>query len=314
MAYSDFAKRCGVIALLVLSAASIFSKSEAMAQGTQDSASVPSARSVQACVSEQVRITGFALAREEGGAGIVMEGYRISQILVSEGDAVTSGQEVLRAVPLNGEDASSGRPATINARASIAGIVTRINARVGMVTGTASTPGPGGQPEPQIRIAANSGIDLLVDVPSPYATKIRAGTAARILIADANEVKGVVRVAVSEVDPVTQLGRARLTIDPASALRPGQFASAVIETSRVCGVSVPRSAVLRQSGVTSVQVVNGSKVETRRVKIDLADDNTVVVREGLAEGEAVIVDAGAAFRTGDRVTPVLIGVDGTRNR
>lgn len=287
----------------------------ALGESTPEGTTVRGVRAGQACLKEQIRITGFALAREESGASLALDGYRISQILVAEGDKVTSGQELLRATLIGGEEgAGQGRPASVSARAPIAGLVTRINARLGMATSATIPSGPGGQPEPQVRIASESGIDLLVDVPSLYATKIRAGTAARILRGDGGEAKGTVRVAVSEVDPATQLGRARITVEPASALRPGQFASAVIETARDCGLSVPRSAVLYQNGITSVQVLNGTRVETRRVRTGLSDDTNIQIRDGLTEGEAVVAEAGAAVRPGDRVTPVLTNRDGSRNR
>ncbi|MFD0937616.1 efflux RND transporter periplasmic adaptor subunit, partial [Methylobacterium trifolii] len=109
----------------------------------------------------------------------------------------------------------------------------------------------------------------------------------------------------------TQLGRARLTIEPPTALRPGQFASAVIETARDCGLSVPRSAVTYQNGLPTVQVLNGTKVETRSIRTGLSDETTVQVREGLAEDEPVVANAGTALRAGDRVTPVITGKVGT---
>ena len=303
--------------LVVLPGLTSFGVSPALAESTPEGTTVIGIRAGQACLKEQIRITGFALAREESGASLAVDGYRISQILVAEGDKVTSGQELLRASTLSGDEtggAAQGRPASISARAPIAGTVTRVNARLGMATSATMPAGPGGMPEPQVRIAADSGIDLLVDVPSLYATKIRTGLVARVIRGDGTEAKGVVRMPVSEVDPATQLGRARLSIEPASALRAGQFASAVIETARDCGLSVPRSAVVFQNGITSVQILNGTKVERRRVRTGLSDENTIQIREGLVEGELVVVDAGTALRPGDRVTPVLSGKDEDRNR
>lgn len=122
------------------------------------------------------------------------------------------------------------------------------------------------------------------------------------------------RVPVSEVDPLTQLGRARLAIDPSSALRPGQFASATIETARDCGLSVPRSAVSYQNGVPTVQVLNGGSVETRSVRTGLFDENTIQIREGLSEGEPVVANAGTSLRSGDRVSPVISDTKGATPR
>jgi multidrug efflux pump subunit AcrA (membrane-fusion protein) len=281
----------------------------AAAAQTSPGVSVPGVRAGSACLTEQVRITGFATPREEGGATLGLDGYRITEILVAEGDKVTANQDLLRAARLDEggppNPVAAQRPPTLTLRAPIAGRIVRINARVGMLTGPGAPNPATGMPDPQVRIAAETGMDLLVDVPSPYAPKIRSGSAARILRDDGDEVKGTVRVPVSEVDPGTQLGRARIAVEPPSALRAGQFASAVIETARDCGLSVPRSAVTYQNGGASVQVFNGSAVETRSVRTGLFDETTIRIREGLTDGEPVVANAGTVFRPGDRVTPVI---------
>ena len=287
----------------------------ALAESTPAGTTVLGVRAGKACLNEQIRITGFATAREEGGASVPLENYRITEIFVNEGDIVTVGQELLRAARL-GDDPGQGqaalqRPPSYSLRAPMAGLVTRINARIGMITSQpapAAPAQPGQQtmpPEPQVRIMADAGVDLVVDVPSLYATKIRSGLVAKVLADSSDEIKGTVRQPVSEVDPATQLGRARLSIDPPSALRPGQFASAVLETARDCGLSVPRSAISYKNGAPTVQVLNGTAVETRSVRTGLFDDKSIQIREGLNEGDPVIANAGTALRSGDRVTPVI---------
>lgn len=289
----------------------------ALAESTPAGTTVLGVRAGNACLKEQIRITGFATAREEGGASVPLDGYRVTDILVNEGDIVSVGQELLRAAKLGddtgqnpAQSAAMPRPASYSLRAPLAGLVTRINARIGMITSqpAAAPPQPGQPmmpPEPQVRIMADAGVDLVVDVPSLYATKLRSGLVARVLADGGDEIRGTVRVPVSEVDPATQLGRARLSIDPPSALRPGQFASAIMETARDCGLSVPRSAVTYQNGAPTVQVLNGTSVETRSVRTGLFDENSIQIREGLNEGDPVIANAGTALRSGDRVTPVI---------
>ncbi|MDP4023312.1 hypothetical protein Q8W71_11800 [Methylobacterium sp. NEAU 140] len=297
----------------------------AAAQSTPEGTRVLGVRAGSACLTEQVRVTGFALPREEGGATIPFDGYRITEILAGEGDAVTAGQEILRAVRQESGMPGAGRagtpggipglPEIYAVRAPIAGRITRLDARIGQVTGAPATmpgqapppPAQPGVPDLMVRVAGEAGTDLLVDVPSPYAAKIKAGTAARIRPDDGAEIRGSVRVAVAEVDPRTQLGRARIAVEPAGALRPGQFASAVIETARDCGLSVPRGAVTYRDGVPTVQVLNGTRVETRSIRTGLSDENRIQVREGLADDEPVVANAGSALRAGDRVTPVITG-------
>lgn len=303
----------------------------ARAESTAEGTTVASVRAGSACLKEQVRITGFAMAREESGASLPLDGYRITDILVTEGDKVAADQEILKAVRQGDDSGMAARPPgppSLSLRAPIAGRVTRINARVGMLSGMPSGPGMGAAamgsgmgsgmqaagmpPEPMIRIMGDSGIDLMVDVPSPYVTKLRIGSAARILREDGTELKASVRVPVTEVDPGSQLGRARLGVEAGTALRPGQFASAIVETARDCALAVPRSAVSYQNGSPTVQVLRGTTVETRSVRTGLFDESTIQIREGLSDGEPVVANAGTALRSGDKVTPVI--TDGTRNR
>lgn len=274
----------------------------AWAQSTPEGTRVLGIRAGSACLTERVRLTGFARPHEESGAAIPFDGYRVTEILVGLGDTVTAGQEILRAAR-SGQAASAAQPMpeTYTVRAPIAGRITRLDARVGAVTSAAPTA------EPMIGIAADQGIDLIVDVPSLYAAKIKAGTAVQIRRDDGFEIPGTVRSPVAEVDPHTQLGRTRIAVEARDALRSGQFASATIETARDCGLAIPRSAVTYRDGEPTVQVLNGTKVETRSIRIGLTSDEVVRVREGLSDEEPVVASAGEALRTGDRVTPVITG-------
>jgi HlyD family secretion protein len=291
----------------------------AWADGGQERIAIAGQRAKEACVKENVRITGFAAAREEAGASFSAPGYRVTEILVSEGDRVAANQELLRAVregaseaaAANAGRAAAGGGATL--RAPIAGVVVKINARVGDVTGAPSAAAggltamaaQGAQPDPQILISAGASVDLVADVPSLYAAQIRKGAVARVVSDEGVEASGVIQAPASEVDPVSQLGRARLSIEPASALRPGQFASATIETAKDCGVTVPLSAISFRNGEPIVQILSDSSVETRAVRAGLSDGVQIRIREGLSVGDVVAIHAGAALRPGDKVAPII---------
>lgn len=283
----------------------------------------------EACVKQEVRITGFAAARQEAGATLSTPGYRITEILVSEGDEVVANQELLRAVRESATDVTAasigkGRAAAtagggaMNLRAPVAGVVVKVNARIGDITGaspyaeglSAAVPqARGAQADPHFLISAGTSVDLIVDIPSLYAAQIRKGAVARVINEEGVEARGTVQAPASEVDPTTQLGRGRLSIEPASALRSGQFASAIIETAKDCGVAVPLSALTYRNGEPTVQIISDSSVGTRPVRTGLSDDVKIRVREGLAEGDVVAIHAGAGLRPGDKVTPIIKEAD-----
>ncbi|MDB5557634.1 MAG: HlyD family secretion protein [Enterovirga sp.] len=246
----------------------------------------PTAPAGKACFTENVRLTGYVVPRGQTGVAFPMEGYRISEVLVAEGAAVAANQELVRLVRLGGDPGSApnaGTPPPVSLRAPAAGKVTQSSARVGALTlpGTA----------PLMLIMTDAAPDALVDVPSPYANRIAAGTAARILRDDERDIPATVRVPATSIDPKTQFGRARL--EPASgALALGGFVRAIIDIGRTCGVAVPRSAIARNNDMTSVEVVRGGTVESRRVRLGLSDEDMVEVREGLSEGEQIVLNAG----------------------
>ncbi|ACL56337.1 efflux RND transporter periplasmic adaptor subunit [Methylobacterium nodulans] len=251
-------------------------------------------RARPACFSDNVRVTGYVMPRRQSYVSLNLDGYRVSDVLVHEGDSVAAGQELVRLNRIGADDPVAQAmapptrlPATLTLKASAAGTVVRSTARVGGLTSA--------QMEPLFQISLDRELDLMVQVPSLYVSKIRAGAESRILVGSELELRGEVRVPATDVDPATQFGRAFLSVSAHPDLRPGLFARALIDTARSCGVAVPRSAILRRSDTTSVQVVRGGRIEIRRVVVGSSSEDDVEIRSGLSEGETVVAKAGTAF-------------------
>ena len=284
----------------------------AAAEGTAEEAVVTGVRASKACITEEVRITGFAIARDQAGISLPLPGYRVTDIFVGEGDKVKAEQELLRAVRDEPADSStssassrSSGPTSLSLKSPMAGTITQVNTRIGSISSAQPTSAAGTSPAAQIMLEGDTGADLILDVPSMYASRISKGRVARVIGDDGIVVMGRVRAPVSEVDSRTQLGRARLSLDPAVALRAGQFASAIVETASDCGVTVPRSAVSYKNGVATVQVLNGSAVEKRSVQTGLSDATRIQIRSGISEGQAIVANPGLALRPSDRVAPLI---------
>jgi multidrug efflux pump subunit AcrA (membrane-fusion protein) len=126
-------------------------------------------------------------------------------------------------------------------------------------------------------------------------------------VAGFGEIAGTVRLVSPEVDKATRLGRVRIFLGDNGGLRVGAFARGSIVTASATGLAVPVSAVLYGPDGPTVQVVRGSRVETRLIKTGLAAGTLVEVREGLAEGDLVVARAGTFLREGDTVRPVPAG-------
>jgi len=194
------------------------------------------------------------------------------------------------------------RLARTEIRAPEAGVVSRRTARVGMSASVSA--------EPLFRLIARGEIELEGEVIETKLPLLRAGRPAWIDFGDgdgdADRVQGVVRVVYPEVDKASRLGKIRVRLDPDPRLRIGTFVRGTVEIDRRDGVTVPQESVLHGGDRNvSVLVVSAGVVRTREVRTGLEDDVHVEIREGLAEGESVVMRAGSFLRDGDHVRPVV---------
>jgi HlyD family secretion protein len=269
-------------------------------------------RATKACFSASIRVTGFLVPRREAMVNLDMEGYRISEVMANEGDKVNSGQNLVRLVRSTeggppgggappagaGAQAAAAQPATMILKAPAAGTIIRSTATIGGTFSARAT-------EPLFTIAIDGEIELEAEVPSIHVPKLAPGQTARVEIDGGRELTGNVRLVPAEINPMSQLGRVRVSVERDPSVRLGSFARATIDASRSCGISVPRSAVLYKTEGHSVQVVRGGAVQTRRVRIGFHSDLNVEIRDGIREGDLVVANAGTSLRDGDQVTAKL---------
>jgi multidrug efflux pump subunit AcrA (membrane-fusion protein) len=275
---------------------------------------VIAARAVNACFAAVVRVNGMLIARSEAMVMPESEGARITQVNAKEGDRVTANQILARMSPPpmppmpgaggappgaagSGAGAPASPPPSI-LRAPAAGLVIQSKAVVGAIASA--------REGPLFRIAIDGEIEVMANVPSVSLPSIERGQTARVELEDGRDLTGRVRLVPVEVDPQSQLGRVRISVENDPSLRVGTFARATINASRSCGVSVPRAAVIFRTEGTSVQVIRNGVVETRRVQVGLLSDTGAEIREGLREGDIIVANAGTTLRDGDKVTAVFL--------
>ncbi|WP_170145877.1 efflux RND transporter periplasmic adaptor subunit [Rhodoplanes elegans] len=245
-----------------------------------------------ACFSSVIRANGILVARSE--AMVIPEvdtGFKVSQVLARDGDRVSAGQSLARLTR-----ASDGVAITV--RAPVSGLVIKSNATLGAIASAKS-------PDPLFRIALDGEIELMAEVPSLYLPKLQPGQTARVELEEGRDIPGRVRLVPSELNPVSQIGQVRVSIENDPSLRIGTFARATIDAARSCGVSVPRAAVQFRAEGAVVQVVHNKTVETRRVQVGLVSGDGAEIRDGIKEGEVVIANAGGSLRNGEKVRPMV---------
>ncbi|CAL8968988.1 hypothetical protein RHODGE_RHODGE_02572 [Rhodoplanes serenus] len=244
-----------------------------------------------ACFSSAVRVNGLLLARSEAMVFPEVDtGFKVAQVLAREGDRVSAGQSLARLTRSDGT--------AVTVRAPVNGLVVKASATLG-------APASARAADPLFRIAVDGEIELMAEVPSIYLPKLQPGQTARVELEEGRDIPGRVRLVPVEINPVSQLGQVRVSIENEPSLRAGTFARATIDAARSCGVAVPRAAVQFRTEGATVQVVRDRTVETRKVQVGLVSDSGAEIREGVQEGEVVIANAGGSLRHGEKVRPMV---------
>jgi multidrug efflux pump subunit AcrA (membrane-fusion protein) len=253
-------------------------------------------KSVNACFSDLVRVTGHVVPRREAVVAADQEGSKVTDLFVHEGDMVTDNQELARLTQPPQQPGAPQQPAKtgpVSLRAPAAGLVTEVRT----IVGAPASPQAG----PMFRIAVNNEVELDAEVPSVHLPKLNPGVTVRVSRDNAPDLIGRVRLVSPEIDRATQLGHVRISLTNNPTLKIGMFARADIDAKRSCGVAIPHTAIDH----LTVQVVKGNTVETRKVRVGLMSDNSTEILEGLDVGEIVVADAGSSLHDGDQVTTML---------
>ncbi|HEY0908630.1 MAG TPA: efflux RND transporter periplasmic adaptor subunit [Bradyrhizobium sp.] len=262
-------------------------------------------KSTNACFSDLVRVTGFVVPRREAVVGADQEGYKVTELLIREGDTVTDNQELARLSALPQPPGAPARPnqGPVSLRAPAAGLVTEVKT----IVGAPASPQAG----PMFRIAVNNEVELDAQVPAVHMLKLNPGATVRISRDDAPDLVGRVRLISPEIDRANQLGHIRISLTSNPSVKLGMFARASIDAKRSCGVAIPRTAIDH----LTVQVVKGNTVETRNVRVGLVSDTSIEILEGLDVGETVVADAGSSLHDGDQIKTMFAeDLDRTRVR
>jgi multidrug efflux pump subunit AcrA (membrane-fusion protein) len=264
-------------------------------------------KATTACFSDMVRVAGYLVPRRMAVVNVESEGYKVTEVMVGEGDQVTSGQTLVRLVrqasdggpSAGGAGAGRQGPSSITLRAPAAGLVTKSTARVREMASP--------QAEPLFQILVDNEVELEAQIPSIHVSKLKSGEIARIAITGGTERAGRVRLVAPDIDQKTQLGKVRVAVGADPSLRIGMFARATIDARRSCGVAIPRNAVENRVEGTSVRVVRDRTVEMRRVVVGLLSDDSIEIRQGLNEGDVVVANAGTSLHDGDKIKPMFAG-------
>lgn len=182
-------------------------------------------------------------------------------------------------------------------KAPVAGRIVARNARIGAIATAAG--------QPMFVITRDGALELRADVAETDLLRLASGQTARLRAVGMTEtLSGTVRLIEPTIDPVTRLGRARISVDAGDRLRTGMFVEAEIIAAQHEGLAVPVSAIGSSPEGSTVMRVKDGLVERVSVRTGIRDGGLVEITEGLAAGDRVVTKAGAFVRDGDRINPI----------
>lgn len=191
------------------------------------------------------------------------------------------------------------RNARLNIYAPASGLVLTRNVEPGQTVGAGS--------QPVFTIASGGEMELLARLGEEDLARIVVGTSATVTPVGADRgYTGQVWQLDPTIDPQTRQGTARIALAYAPGLRPGGFASAVVNSGTVVAPMLPESAILSDDKGSYVYVIGkGNAVERRDIRTGIVTDRGIAVSEGLTGRERVVLRAGGFLSPGDKVKPVL---------
>lgn len=209
---------------------------------------------------------------------------------IGNADLVAASRERLRALGLDAGTASrlakGGRAAgRVAFHAPIAGVVTELEAREGAMVSPDMV---------AMTITELGSLWVIAEVPESQAGWVAPGTTAELRFPSlpGESVAGRVEYVYPELNMETRTVRARITLEEApAAIRPNMLASVSL-VGEVGGdaVTIPRSALIRSGTEDRVVIaMDQGRFVPRRVVAGAESGDRVVIRDGLAEGERVVV-------------------------
>lgn len=145
--------------------------------------------------------------------------------------------------------------------------------------------------QPLLSMVATEKLRLVLDVPESAVTQLLPGMDVTFnVVGRPDAFSGKVSRIAPSLDPNTRALRAEALVDNKDGkLKAGMFVAAhVVLAGREVALFVPRAAVLSQSGVSKVFVVNGDHVEERIVTLGERRQDSVEIRGEVKAGDKVV--------------------------
>jgi HlyD family secretion protein len=186
------------------------------------------------------------------------------------------------------------RRAHMTVRAPVAGLIIQRNVNLGDISAGAAAP--------WFVMAEDGKIELNADVAEADFDKMKPGLKAKVTLADAESVDGVVRLVSPRVDGTTRLGKVRISLPVRPDIRSGGYARASFTDLSRAVPALPETAIRYDANGASVMVVGADgRVVQAPVRTGERGGGYVELLSGPSPGSVVVAKAAAQLLPGDYV-------------
>ena len=192
------------------------------------------------------------------------------------------------------------RNARLNIFAPASGLILTRNVEPGQTIGAGS--------QPVFTMAQGGEMELMAKLSEEDLSRITVGTPVTVTpVGLDRSFSGQVWQIEPTIDASTRQGTARVALSYAPGLRPGGFASAVINSGTVVAPMLPESAIMSDAKGNYVYILDkDNKVVRRDVTTGLVTDKGIAIAAGLTGQERVVLRAGGFLNPGDTVKPQVV--------
>ena len=182
--------------------------------------------------------------------------------------------------------AGVARPLT----ADKAGVVTAVNVQPGQIAAAGT---------PLVVVAPDDSTEIRVGVDPADLDGVKVGDAVSVRVPNStNTLAGIVRQQSRQLN-AQRLCDVFVRLNGSAALRPGTFIEAAFARRTVSGLIVPRVATQLEDDAWCLYTVKDGKAARHVVTLDASDDkDIVVIGEGLADGDDVVVERNGELSDG----------------
>ena len=239
--------------------------------------------------------TGDNTAYQQAQANIAMQEKslnRLKEVQAKGGVSLQDVEQLETQINVAKMQMETARRATL-VLAPSSGTITEVKFKVGEV------PGVGGA---MFTIANLDKVILKLNVTSSEIGFFKKGAKATIEL-NGEKLQGEVSLIPLAANPVTRFFPVEVTFkNKGQKLLPGMYLTTKIDAREVTGVTVPVEAIVYSNGVNSVWTVDSEgKAKRKIVQLGVQTKTDIQIKDGLSEGDVVMVEGQNRMNDGDKV-------------